>query len=186
MRLGEKYKKEVLPKLMEEFDYKNIMAVPKIKKVVLNSSFGKRASGKDSSEREKIINNTIEVLKNISGQKPKLTKARISIASFKLREGVPVGAKVTLRGQKMFGFLEKLISVVLPRTRDFQGISLKSLDKSGNLTIGFEEYGPFPEVIAEREKNIFGLEVTIVTKAKSREESLELLKLMGVPFKKES
>ncbi len=184
-RLSSRYKNEVISRMMEKFGYKSPMAVPKIEKVVINSGFGREVSGKTSSEREKFIKYILDVLARITGQRPVLQKARKSISSFKLRKGMPIGAKVVLRRQKMYDFLEKLILLVLPRTRDFRGISLKSVDREGNLTLGFKEYSPFPEVVLEKEKGIFGLEVTVVTNAKTREESIELLKLMGFPFKTE-
>jgi len=174
-----------VPKMMEKFGYKSPMAVPKIEKIVVNSGFGKQISGKTSSEREKVINTVMEVLGLITGQKPSLRKARKSISSFKLRKGQPVGAKVTLRKKRMYDFLERLIMIVLPRTRDFKGIPLKSVDKEGNLTLGFKEYSPFPEVTIEKEKGIFGLEITIATTAKTREEGIELLRLIGVPLQAE-
>jgi len=183
MRLMEKYKKEVTPKMMEKFGYKSPMAVPRIEKIVVNSGFGRQISGKTSSEREKVIKNIVDTLALITGQKPTLRKARKSISSFKLRKGQPVGAKVTLRKKKMYDFLEKLILLVLPRMRDFKGIPLKSVDKEGNLTLGFKEYSPFPEVTLEKEKGVFGLEVTVVTTAKTQDEGIELLRLLGLPIK---
>ncbi len=183
LRLKEKYKKEVIPKLMEKFGYKNPFSCPKIDKVVINSGFGRMVTGKGSSEREKIQDFVLKSLSLITGQKPAPRKAKKSIAGFKLRRGMIVGAQVTLRGERMYDFIEKLIMLVLPRTRDFRGIPLKSVDKEGNLTLGFKEFTPFPEVVAEKEKGIFGLEVTIVTTAKSREEGIELLRLLGFPLK---
>jgi large subunit ribosomal protein L5 len=183
MKLKELYKKKVVPEMMKTFGYKNPNAVSKIEKVVVTSSFGKQASGKSSSERGKIINNTLDVLSAITGQKPSLTKAKKSVSSFKLREGQVIGAKVTLRRNRMNDFLEKLIWIVLPRTRDFRGIPLKSIDKQGNLTLGFKDYSPFPEVVLEKEKGIFGLEVTVVTSAKNKEEGIKLLRLIGFPLK---
>jgi large subunit ribosomal protein L5 len=183
MRLKDKYKKEVIPQMMEKFGYKNPMAVPKIEKVVINCGFGKMIVGKGSAEREKIQNHILNTLSLIVGQKPSLKKARKSISSFKLRKGMTIGAQITLRGKKMYEFLEKLIWLVLPRTRDFRGIPLSAFDQNGNLTIGFREYTPFPEVTPEKEKGIFGLEVTVVTTAKNGEEGIELLKLLGFPIK---
>jgi len=183
LRLKEKYKQEVIPKMMERFGYENPMAVPKIEKVVVNCGFGRMVVGKGSKEREAIQEHILKTLALITGQKPALRQARKSISSFKLRKGMPIGAMVTLRGQRMYDFLEKLIWVVFPRTRDFKGIPLKSFDEKGNLTVGFKEYIPFPEVTPEKEKGIFGLEVTITTTAKSREEGVELLKLLGFPIK---
>jgi len=183
MRLKDKYKKEVIPQMVEKFGYKSPMAVPKIEKVVVNCGFGREVTGKTSSEREKFIENIFSVLAQITGQKPVLQKAKKSISSFKLREGMPIGAKVILRKKRMYSFLEKLIWLVLPRTRDFRGIPLSSVDKEGNLTLRFKEYSPFSEVVLEKEKAIFGLEVTIVTNAKNRDEGIELLRLMEFPIR---
>jgi len=183
MRLKDKYKKEVIPQMVEKFGYKSPMAVPKIEKVVVNCGFGREVTGKTSSEREKFIESIFSVLAQITGQKPVLQKAKKSISSFKLREGMPIGAKVILRKKRMYSFLEKLIWLVLPRTRDFRGIPLSSVDKEGNLTLGFKEYSPFSEVVLEKEKAIFGLEVTIVTNAKNRDEGIELLRLMEFPIR---
>jgi len=181
--LKEKYAKKTIQELMEKFGYKNKMAVPKIEKVVVNCGFGKMISGKTGQEREKIQNHILESLALITGQRPVLQKARKSISGFKLKKGMPVGAMVTLRGRRMYDFLEKLIYLVLPRKRDFRGISKESFDQNGNLTIGFKEYTPFPEVRAEKEKGIFGFEVTVVTSAKTKEEGIELLKSLGFPIK---
>lgn len=177
-RLLEKYRKEVVPSLMEKFSYKNVMAVPKIEKAVVNVGFGKRAS--ESAMIEKII----EGLTEITGQRPIMTKARLSIAGFKLREGVAIGAKTTLRSTRMYDFIDRLISVALPRSRDFRGIDPKSIDPRGNLSIGIKENNIFPEVTYESLKDVFGLEVTITTTAKTLEEGEELLRLMGFPIKK--
>ena len=181
--LAEKYKSEVIPEMMKKFGYKNKMAVPKIDKVVVNTGFGRQISDKTTEEQKKIVDSILEDLTFICGQKAIKTSAKKSIASFKIRQGMPVGAMVTLRGKKMTDFLERLIHVVLPRTRDFRGIERKSVDKEGNLTIAIKEQIAFPEILPERAKSIFGLEVTIVTTAKKREEGLELLKLLGFPIK---
>ena len=183
LRLSEKYKKEVIPAMMEKFGYRNPMAVPKIKKIIVNSGFGRMVIDKSSKEREKIQNQISNSLGLITGQKPALKRAKKSIASFKLRKGMAIGVQVTLRGKRMQEFLEKLVWLVLPRTRDFRGISPEQFDKEGNLTIGFKEYTPFPEIVIEKEKGIFGLEVTVVTTAKSKKEGIELLRLMGFPIK---
>jgi len=183
LRLPEKYKKEVIPKMMEKFGYRNKMAVPKIEKVVLNTSFGKLVSGKSQEEQKKIYQPILEDSALICGQKPILKGAKKSISSFKIREGLPIGATVTLRRKRSTDFLERLIHIALPRSRDFQGIEPESFDKKGNLTIGIKEHIAFPEILPERAKTIFGLEVTIVTNAKSREEGIELLRLMGFPIK---
>ncbi len=182
-RLTEKYKREVIPEMMKKFGYKNPMAVPKIKKVIVNVGFGRMVVDKTSKEAEKIQKYIFNSLALITGQKPQRREAKKSISSFKLREGMTVGARVSLGGKRMYDFLEKLIWLVLPRTRDFKGLSPKAFDKEGNLTIGFKEFTPFPEISPEKEKGIFGLEVTVVTGAKNREEGIELLKLIGFPIK---
>jgi large subunit ribosomal protein L5 len=183
MKLIEKYKKEVIPAMMAKFSLKNAMAVPKFEKVIVNSGFGKMIAEKTSDEQKKICDAISNDLSLITGQKPNLTKAKKSISSFKIREGLPVGARVTLRGKKMMDFLERLIYIGLPRSRDFRGIDQKSIDKKGNLTIGIKEHICFPEVSPEKVKAIFGFEVTIVTTAKKREEGIELFKLLGFPIK---
>jgi large subunit ribosomal protein L5 len=182
LRLGEKYVKEVIPRMREKFGYTSDMAVPKIKKVVVNTGFGREIVGKTGEEQKKIEEMIINDLTLICGQKAILTRAKKSISSFKIRKGMPIGARVTLRKKKMYDFLERLIHIVLPRSRDFRGIEQKSIDRGGNLTIAIKEHIAFPEVSPEKTKNIFGLEVTIVTDAKSREEALELLKLLGFPI----
>lgn len=183
MNLKEKYKKEIIPELQKKFGYKNKMAVPAIKKVVVNSCFGKSVIGKTGSEREKIQNLIMQDLALITGQKPILIKSKKSIAGFKLRENLEIAAKTTLRKQKMWDFIERTIFLTLPRSRDFKGINQKSVDKNGNLNIGFKEHIMFPEIFTEKEKTIFGLEITFSTNAKSREEGMELYKLLGFPIK---
>jgi len=182
-KLQIKYKEEVIPIMIEKFGYKNAMAVPKITKVILNSCFGKEVVGKTSQEREKIVNNVVQDLTAISGQKPKVIKAKKSISGFKLRIGTEIAVAVTLRKKMMYDFLERFINLTLPRSRDFKGIDPKSIDKKGNLTIGFKEHIAFPEIISEKEKTIFGLEMTIATTAKNKEEGLRLFKLLGFPIK---
>lgn len=182
-RLKEKYQKEVIPAMMKKFGYTNIMAVPKIEKVCVNSGFGRLIGGKTSQEQERIVNLILNDLTLICGQKPILTKAKKSISGFKIRKNMFIGAKVTLRRQRMYDFLERLIHIALPRSRDFHGIDISSFDEKGNLTIGIKEHIVFPEVSPEKTKNIFGLEITIVTNAKNREEGIELLKLLGFPIK---
>jgi large subunit ribosomal protein L5 len=182
-RLKEKYEKEVVPKMMEIFGYKNKMAVPRIEKVVINTSFGKFVAGKTSEEQKKIQESVLNDLALISGQKPILTLAKKSISGFKVKKGMPLGAKVTLRKKRMYDFLERLINIALPRSRDFKGIDQKSFDKNGNLTIPFQEQIAFPEILPEQTKFIFGFEVTVVTTAKKREEGITLLKLLGFPIK---
>ena len=184
-KLQQKYSKEVIPQMMQKFGYKNPMAVPKIEKVTINSSFGKEVGGKTSGEREKIQNTIVNDLSLITGQKPKLIKSKKSIAGFKLRQGIEIAAVVTLRKVRMWDFLERLIFLSLPRSRDFKGISPKSLDKKGNLNIGFREHINFPEIFTEKEKTIFGFQVTVSTNANNHEEGLELFKLMGFPIKDE-
>lgn len=183
MHLKEKYQKEVIPQMIERFNYKNAMAVPKIEKVVVNTGFGRLISGKTSDEQKKIQNFILEELSLICGQRPVFKRAKKSISSFKIREGMEIGAAVTLRNKRMFDFLERLIHIAFPRTRDFQGIDQKCFDKKGNLTTGIKEHISFPEISPERAKNIFGLEITVVTNTKTREEGIELLKLMGFPIK---
>ncbi len=178
MRLQELYKKQILPKLKEKFGYKNNLEAPRLVKVVVNVGFGRH------TKEKAYIDNVVNSLSRIAGQKPILTKARKSISSFKVREGMVIGACVTLRGSRMYDFVEKLIHITFPRVRDFRGISEKSADKLGNLTVGFREHLAFPEIKADEVENIFSLEVSLTTNAKTREESLELFRLMGFPFKK--
>ena len=181
--LKEKYNKEVVPELMKRLGAKNIMAVPSMKKVVINSSFGKAVVGKSASEREKIQNLIMQDLSLIAGQHTNLDKSRKTIAGFKLREGLEIAAVVTLRKQRMWDFIERFIYLSLPRSRDFKGIDTKSIYKRGNLSMGFKEHISFPEIFTEKEKTIFGLEITFVTNAKTKEEGLELYKLLGFPLK---
>jgi large subunit ribosomal protein L5 len=185
MSLKEKYNKEVVPAMMKKFGYKNQLSVPCIKKIIVSNSFGKEVSTKTSSEREKVQNLIANDLGLITGQKVKITKAKKSIAGFKLREGLEIGAVATLRKQRMWDFLERFIYLSLPRSRDFKGISTKSIDQKGNLNIGFKEHISFPEVFTEKEKTIIGLQITISTNAKNKEEGLELYKLMGFPMKED-
>ena len=186
MRLQDKYQKQIVPEMMKKFGYTSPMAVPRLKKVVVNVSFGSMIAGKGSAERQKVVDYIVKKLALITGQQPALRKAKKSIAAFKVRQGMPIGAASTLRGARAYQFLEKLINIVLPRSRDFHGISLKSLTSKGDLTIGLKEYTPFPEVKAEREKGIFGLEITISSTAKNKEEGEALLRKLGVPLKKEN
>lgn len=179
MNLKEKYQKEIIPQLKEKFSYTNIFLVPKIEKVVINVGFGRH------SKEKEYIANIEKTLTKISGQKPVYTKAKKSISSFKIREGMIIGIMVTLHGQRMFDFLDKLINVSFPRVRDFRGISEKSVDKQGNLSIGFKENIAFPEVKVDDINNVHGLEVVIHSTATNKEEGLEMFRLMGFPFKKE-
>jgi len=176
-RLKEKYTKEVVPKMKKEFSYKNNLAVPRIEKAVINVGTGKVISDAKGFDR------VLKDLAAISGQAPVITKAKKSISSFKIREGMTVGAMVTLRNGRMYEFLDRLISVSLPRVRDFRGLDKKSFDGKGNLTIGLKEHIVFPEISSEDVKSIFGLEVSIITTAKTDEEGQKLLKLLGFPIK---
>jgi large subunit ribosomal protein L5 len=177
--LKEKYNKEVLKKFQEKFGVRNIMEVPRITKIVLNAGVGKYLKEKDSLEE------IVSAIKDLSGQKPVMTKARKSISGFKVRKGQEVGVVVTLRGSRMWDFLGKLVKVALPRIRDFRGIKEKSFDQEGNLNIAIKEHIVFPEIVAENVKNIFGFQVTIVNTAKTREEGIELFRLLGFPIKNE-
>lgn len=183
MRLKEKYNKEVAPKMMEKFGLKSVMAVPRVKKVSINTGFGRMVADKTGAERDKISASIIEDLALIAGQRPVLAKAKKSISTFKTREGMAIGARVTLRGKKMYDFLERLIDVALPRSRDFRGLKSSSVDKNGNLTIGLKEHIIFPEVSPEKTKSIFGFEVSVTTDANDKEKGLELFKLLGFPIK---
>ncbi|MFA5052424.1 MAG: 50S ribosomal protein L5 [Patescibacteria group bacterium] len=177
-RLKEKYFKHVVPAMEKRFGYKNVMAVPRLMKVVLNSGVGK--SLKDDKFTEAVVN----TLTRISGQKPMLAQAKKSISAFKIRQGMTVGVTVTMRGRRMYEFVDKLINVALARVRDFQGITSTSVDSRGNLTIGFKEHVVFPEIRSDEVERIHGLEVCLTTNAKTREEGLELFTLLGFPFKK--
>jgi large subunit ribosomal protein L5 len=183
LKLKDKYNSEVIPGMMKKFGHKNAMAVPKVEKVVINVGFGRLIAGRSSDEQKKIQNTILGDLTLISGQKPVFKKAKKSISTFKTRKGQIIGAAVILRGSKMFDFLERLIHIALPRLRDFQGIAASSFDEKGNLTIGIKEHIAFPEILPEKAKNIFGLEIIVATTAKSREEGIELLKLLGFPIK---
>ena len=183
LSLREKYNKEVIPAMMEKFGYKSKMAVPKIEKVVINTGFGREVTAKTGEEQKKFKESILEDISLISGQKAVLTKAKKAISSFKTRKNMAIGAKATLRGHKMSGFLEKLIHVVLPRSRDFRGIEPSSVDRSGNLTLAIKEHITFPEISPEKSKRVFGLEIIVATSAKSQEEGLKLLKLLGFPIK---
>ncbi|KKT81017.1 MAG: 50S ribosomal protein L5 [Candidatus Azambacteria bacterium GW2011_GWA1_44_9] len=170
-------KNKIIPALQKELGKKNIMALPKIDKVVINIGLGR------SLKDEKFLEIALRDISLITGQKPKTTLAKKSIANFKTRQGQVIGAMVTLRGGRMYDFISRLINIALPRTRDFRGLSAKSIDKNGNLTIGIKEHIVFPEISGEEIKNIFGFEVTIAVKAKSREEAVILYKAMGFPIK---
>lgn len=181
--LQEIYKKGIVPEMMKKMGYKNVMAVPKVKKVVVNVGFGKLVASKSKAERDKIAQEFVDDLALILGQRPVFTTAKTSISSFKTRTGMVIGAKATLRGKKMYDFISRLVNVALPRTSDFKGIDEKTIDRSGNLTIGIREQIVFPEVSPESVKRIFSFEATIVSSAKNKEEAIELFKLYGFPIK---
>jgi large subunit ribosomal protein L5 len=177
-RLKEKYKKEVAIALMEQFQYKTVMQVPKIVKISLNQGIGGATGDK------KLVESSINELSTIAGQKAVATKARKAISNFKLREAMPIGARVTLRNERMYEFLDRLITIALPRVRDFRGINDKSFDGRGNYTFGVTEHIIFPEIDIDKVSKITGMDITIVTTAKTDAEALALLKAMGLPFKK--
>jgi large subunit ribosomal protein L5 len=177
MPLKELYEKEIVPKLIETFKYKNVFEVPKLEKVVLNIGLG------EAIHNIKMLDAAKEELKLITGQAPVITRARKSIAAFKLREGMPIGVMVTLRRKQMYDFLEKLINIALPRVRDFRGISGKAFDGRGNYTLGIKEQIIFPEIDYDKIDTIKGMNITVVTTAKNNEEGKTLLKLMGMPFR---
>jgi len=176
-RLKDKYRDDVVPALMQKFGYKNIMQAPKIEKVIVNMGLG------EAIQNSKIIDAAVNDLMIITGQKPITTKAKKSIAAFKLRAGMTVGAKVTLRGVRMYEFVDKLFSIALPRVRDFRGISVKSFDGRGNFSMGVREQLIFPEIDYDKIDKIRGMDIIFVTTAKTDEEAKELLRLMGMPFK---
>ena len=176
-RMQDQYKAEIVPKLKEKFGYRNVMQVPKLSKVVVNMGLG------DAIENVKVIETAAGEIGIISGQKPVVTKARKSIANFKLREGGPIGVMVTLRRDRMYNFLDKLIAIALPRVRDFRGVSPKGFDGRGNYTLGIKEQIMFPEVNYDKIEKVRGMNITIVTTARTDEEGLELLRLMGMPFR---
>jgi large subunit ribosomal protein L5 len=176
-RLQEKYQSEIAPKLMEQYQYKSPMQIPKIMKIVLNMGLG------DAIQNIKILDSATEELSKIAGQKPVVTRARQSIAAFKLRKGMPIGCMVTLRGTRMYEFFEKLVNVALPRVRDFRGVSPKALDGRGNYTLGVKEQIIFPEIDYDKIDKIKGMNITIVTSAKTDDEARTLLAMMGMPFR---
>ncbi len=177
-RLYTQYKKEIVDKLVEEFKYENIMGVPKLKKIVINVGYGNAINDAKTLD---VISDNIGI---ITGQKPVKTKAKKSISNFKLREGQEIGCKVTLRGKIMFEFLDRLINLALPRTRDFQGVPNKSFDGRGNYTMGIKEHTVFPEIDVDKASTIHGMDITFVTSAETDEEAFSLLKYFGMPFKK--
>lgn len=178
VNLYEKYKKEVVPALQKEFGYKNVMQVPKIKKVVINAGIGRFV------KEPRYIDNVESTLSKITGQKPMRTKSKKSISNFKIREGMEIGVAVTLRGARMYQFLDKLVSITFPRVRDFRGLSEKSFDGNGNYAVGFKENLAFPEIKAEELEKIHGLQIIINTSAKNKIEGKALLIHMGFPFVK--
>ncbi|MBS5644414.1 MAG: 50S ribosomal protein L5 [Clostridiales bacterium] len=177
-RLKDTYKAEIIPAMMQKFSYKNIMQVPKLEKVVINMGMG------DIKDNPKGLDSALEELSIISGQKPVVTVARRSVANFKVREGMKIGAKVTLRGDRMYEFVDKLISIAIPRVRDFRGLSPKSFDGRGNFAMGFKEQLVFPEIDYDKVEKVRGMDIIIVTTANTDEEARELLTFMGMPFKK--
>ncbi|MFJ7640623.1 50S ribosomal protein L5 [Peribacillus sp. NPDC097264] len=177
-RLKEKYNSEITPSLMGKFNYQSVMQVPTIEKIVINMGVG------DAVSNSKALDTAVEELTLIAGQKPVITKAKKSIAGFRLREGMPIGAKVTLRGERMYQFLDKLVSVSLPRVRDFRGVSKKSFDGRGNYTLGIKEQLIFPEIDYDKVSKVRGMDIVIVTTANTDEEARELLTQVGMPFQK--
>ncbi|MGM9966239.1 50S ribosomal protein L5 [uncultured Rummeliibacillus sp.] len=177
-RLKEKYENEVSKALMSKFEYTSTMQVPKVEKIVVNMGVG------DAVQNSKVLDAAVEELTLITGQKPVVTKAKKSIAGFRLREGMPIGAKVTLRGERMYDFLDKLISISLPRVRDFHGVSKKAFDGRGNYTLGVKEQLIFPEIDYDKVSKVRGMDIVIVTTANSDEEARELLTQFGMPFQK--
>lgn len=176
-RLYDQYKQEMVPKLMERFQYKNIMQVPKVDRVILNIGAG------EAVQNPKALDGAVNDLAIITGQKPVITRAKKSIAGFKLREGMAIGCKVTLRGERMYEFLDRLINLALPRVRDFRGVSPQAFDGRGNYSLGIKEQTIFPEIEYDKIDKIRGMEVVIVTTAHSDEEARELLRCMGMPFR---
>ena len=177
-RLEKEYKEKIVPSLSEKYSYKSLMAVPKLDKIVVNMGVG------DATSNSKLIDAAVADLKAITGQQPVITKAKKAIAGFKVREGQAIGCKVTLRGDNMYNFLDKLISITLPRVRDFRGISPKSFDGRGNYTLGLTEQLIFSEVDYDKVVKVRGMDIVFVTTAKTNEEALDLLKGFGMPFKK--
>ncbi|MFP4978478.1 50S ribosomal protein L5 [Paenibacillus sp. CN-4] len=177
-RMKERFLNEITPALMQKFNYSTVMQVPKIEKVVINMGVG------DAVQNSKVLDSAVNDMQLISGQKPVITKAKKSIAGFKLRENMPIGVKVTLRGDRMYYFLDKLFNVTLPRVRDFRGVSTKAFDGRGNYTLGLKEQLIFPEIEYDKVDKVRGMDIVIVTTAKTDEESRELLTQLGMPFAK--
>lgn len=178
IQLQSYYEEQIAPKLKEKFNYKNVHQIPKLEKIVLNMGLG------EAIQNIKILDSAVEELTNIAGQKPVITRAKRSIAAFKLREGMPIGCMVTLRHKRMYDFFTKLVNIALPRVRDFRGISPKAFDGRGNYSLGIKEQIIFPEIDYDKIDKIKGMNISIVTTAKTDEEGRELLTLMGMPFRK--
>ena len=177
-RLKETYKNEIVDAMIKKFGYKNIMEVPKLEKIVINMGVG------EAKENAKILDSAVKDLETIAGQKAVLTRAKNSVANFKIREGMPIGCKVTLRGEKMYEFADRLINLALPRVRDFRGVSANSFDGRGNYTLGIKEQLIFPEINFDKVNKLRGMDIVFVTTAKTDEEGHELLAQLGMPFKK--
>ena len=178
IRLKDKYNETIKDELVKKFEYSSVMQAPKIDKIVINMGVG------EAVQNAKVLDTAVEELTQIAGQKPQITKAKKSVATFRLREGMPIGAKVTLRGDRMYDFLDKLISVSLPRVRDFRGVSKKAFDGRGNYTLGVKEQIIFPEIDYDKVTKVRGMDIVIVTTANTDEEARELLTQFGMPFKK--
>ena len=176
-RLKERYTKEIAPAMGKEYGYKNVMAIPKLEKIVINIGLG------EAIQNSKLLDNAADELSQIAGQRPVITRAKKSIASFKLRKGMPIGCSVTLRGERMFEFLDRLVNTALPRVRDFRGLSTKSFDGRGNYTLGLRDQLIFPEIDYSRVSKIKGMNICVVTTAKTDDEARTLLRLFGVPFR---
>jgi len=177
-RFKDKYQNDVTKALMEKFGYSNVMEIPKIEKIVINMGLG------DGKDNPKVIKAAVDELATIAGQAPVITKAKKSVANFKVRQGMNVGAKVTLRGERMYEFIDRFITIALPRVRDFRGVSANSFDGRGNYTLGIKEQLIFPEINIDKVETVRGMDITFVTTAKTDEEARELLRLMGMPFMK--
>ena len=177
-RLKDTYKKDIIPELMKKFGYKNVMQAPRLEKIIINMGMG------DANDNAKSLSSALDDLATISGQKPVVTIAKKSVANFKVREGMKVGAKVTIRGDRMYEFIDRLMNVALPRVRDFRGISRKSFDGRGNFAMGLKEQLVFPEINYDNVDKVRGMDVAIVTSANADEEACELLDLLGMPFAK--
>jgi len=177
-RLREAYEKEIIPALKKEFGFKNVMEVPRFEKIVVNMGVG------EAVQNAKLVDSAIADLALITGQKPRLNRARVSVAAFKLREGMPIGCKVTLRGDRMYEFYDRLVNLSLPRIRDFRGVPTKGFDGRGNYTLGIKEHIIFPEIEYDKIAQVFGMDITIVTSARTDEQALALLTHMRMPFRK--